>query len=170
MVQFVAMTTSMSLHSLIITNFQLYLIQQQFFQIFVFGDVVYAQTWEVMTLQKHYRAILIWQWFNSSTIQALPTEIWGTWKVQRALKWSRKTIPHLLRLHIRAAQIRRFQREFVTLSVVQFVLEKEKKTCRVNKWRGEGRFHISSFFLPCVLIASVTLTQLVNLVNLACYY
>ena len=82
----------------------------------------------VMTLQKLYRAILIWQWFNSSTVQALPTEIWGTWKVQRALKWSRKTIPHLVRLHIRAAQIRRFQREFVTLRVVQFVLEKKTKT------------------------------------------
>ena len=44
--------------------------------------------------------------------------------------------------------------------------ERKKKTCRVNKWRGEGRFSISSFFRPCVLIASVTLTQLVNLVNL----
>ena len=37
--------------TLIITNFHLYLIQLwwQFFQIFVYGDVVYAQTWEVLT-------------------------------------------------------------------------------------------------------------------------
>ena len=34
-----------------ITNFHLYRIQLwwQFFQIFVYGDVVYAQTWEVLT-------------------------------------------------------------------------------------------------------------------------
>ena len=39
--------------TLIITNFHLYLIQLwwQFFQIFVYGDVVYAQTWEVLTLK-----------------------------------------------------------------------------------------------------------------------
>ena len=39
--------------TLIITNFHLYLIQLwcQFFQIFVNGDVVYAQTWEVLTLK-----------------------------------------------------------------------------------------------------------------------
>ena len=38
--------------TLIITNFYLYLIQfwWQFFQVFVYGDVVYAQTWEVLTL------------------------------------------------------------------------------------------------------------------------
>ena len=36
--------------TLIITNFHLYLIQLwwQFFQIFVYGNVVYAQTWEVL--------------------------------------------------------------------------------------------------------------------------
>ena len=46
--------------TLIITNFHLYLIQLwwQFFQIFVYGDVVYAQTWEVLTLDKLYRATL----------------------------------------------------------------------------------------------------------------
>ena len=39
--------------TLIITNFYLYLIQRmwQFFQIFVYGDPVYAQTWEVFTLK-----------------------------------------------------------------------------------------------------------------------
>ena len=37
--------------TLIITNFHLYLIQLwwQFFHIFVYGDVNYAQTWEVLT-------------------------------------------------------------------------------------------------------------------------
>ena len=40
---------------LIITNFHLYLIQLwcQFFQIFAYGDVVYAQTWEVLTLKNY---------------------------------------------------------------------------------------------------------------------
>ena len=35
------------------TNFLLYLIQLwwQFFQIVVYGDVVYAQTWEILTLK-----------------------------------------------------------------------------------------------------------------------
>ena len=39
--------------TLIITNFHLYLIQLwwQFFQNFVYGDVVYAQTWEVLALK-----------------------------------------------------------------------------------------------------------------------
>ena len=38
---------------MIITNFYLYLIQLwcQFFQNFVYGDVVYAQTWEVLALK-----------------------------------------------------------------------------------------------------------------------
>ena len=38
---------------LITTNFHLYLIQLwwQFFQMFVYGDVVYAQTWQVLTLK-----------------------------------------------------------------------------------------------------------------------
>ena len=41
--------------TLIITNFHLYLIQLwcQFFQIFAYGDVVYAQTWEVLTLKNY---------------------------------------------------------------------------------------------------------------------
>ena len=49
----VAMTKS-ELYTLIITNLYLYLIQLwwQFFQIFFHGDVVYAQTWEVLTLKK----------------------------------------------------------------------------------------------------------------------
>ena len=44
----------------IITNFHLYLIQLwwQFFKIFVYGDVVYTQTWEILTLKKLYRATL----------------------------------------------------------------------------------------------------------------
>ena len=39
--------------TLIITNFHLYLIQVwwHFFQTFVYGDVVYAQTWEVLALK-----------------------------------------------------------------------------------------------------------------------
>ena len=39
--------------TLITTNFHLYLIQLwwQFFQMFVYGDVVYAQTWQVLTLK-----------------------------------------------------------------------------------------------------------------------
>ena len=39
--------------TLIVTNFHLYLIQLwwQFFQMFVYGDVVYAQTWQVLTLK-----------------------------------------------------------------------------------------------------------------------
>ena len=39
--------------TLITTNFHLYSIQLwwQFFQIFVYGDVVYAQTWQVLTLK-----------------------------------------------------------------------------------------------------------------------
>ena len=47
------MTTPMLLQPYIITNFRLYLIQLwwQFLQIFVYGDVVYAQTWEVLTLK-----------------------------------------------------------------------------------------------------------------------
>ena len=39
--------------TLITTNFHLYLIQLwwQFFEMFVYGDVVYAQTWQVLTLK-----------------------------------------------------------------------------------------------------------------------
>ena len=39
--------------TLITTNFHLYLIQLwwQFFQMFVYGDVVYAQTWQLLTLK-----------------------------------------------------------------------------------------------------------------------
>ena len=46
--------------TLITANLYLYLIQlwRQFFQIFVYGDVVYAQTWEVQTLKKLFRATL----------------------------------------------------------------------------------------------------------------
>ena len=41
--------------TLIITSFLLYLIQLrcQFFQILVYGDAVYAQTWEVLTLKNY---------------------------------------------------------------------------------------------------------------------
>ena len=46
-------TETFSIVTLIIANFHLYLIQLwwQFFQISVNGDVVYAQTWEVLTLK-----------------------------------------------------------------------------------------------------------------------
>ena len=39
--------------TMIITNFHLYLIQLwwQFFKVFVYGDVVYTQTWEILTLK-----------------------------------------------------------------------------------------------------------------------
>ena len=39
--------------TLIITKFHLYLIQLwcQFVQIFVYGDVIYAQIWELLTLK-----------------------------------------------------------------------------------------------------------------------
>ena len=39
--------------TLIASNFHLYLIQLwcQFFQMFLYGDVVYAQTWQVLTLK-----------------------------------------------------------------------------------------------------------------------
>ena len=39
--------------TLIIKNFHFYLIQLwwQFFQLFVYGDVIYFQTWEVLTLK-----------------------------------------------------------------------------------------------------------------------
>ena len=42
--------------TLIATNFQLYLIQLwwQFFQMFVLGDVVYAQTWQVLPIPAKY--------------------------------------------------------------------------------------------------------------------
>ena len=45
--------------TLIMTNFHLYLIQLwwQFFQNFVYGDVVYAQTWQVLTLKNCIEAI-----------------------------------------------------------------------------------------------------------------
>ena len=46
--------------TLITANLYLYLIQlwRQFFQISVYGDLVYAQIWEVLTLKKLYRATL----------------------------------------------------------------------------------------------------------------
>ena len=42
--------------TLIITNFHLYVIQLrwEFFQIFINGYVVYAQTWEVLTLKNPF--------------------------------------------------------------------------------------------------------------------
>ena len=60
--------------TVIITNFHLCLIQLwwQFCQIFVFGDVVYAQTWEVLTLKKLYRAALKVDWNE----KRLPGRAW----------------------------------------------------------------------------------------------
>ena len=45
--------------TLIMTNFHLYLIQLwwQFFQMFVYCDVVYAQTWQVLTLKNCFEAL-----------------------------------------------------------------------------------------------------------------
>ena len=53
MASFLCYDNSDVIATLIITNFHLYLIQLlwQFFQIFVYDDVVYAQTWEVFTLK-----------------------------------------------------------------------------------------------------------------------
>ena len=47
--------------TLIMTNFHLYLIQLwwQFFQMIVYGDVVYAQTWQVYP-EELYRATFIY--------------------------------------------------------------------------------------------------------------
>ena len=52
MASFLCYDNSDVIATLIITNFHLYLIQLlwQFFQIFVYDDAVYAQTWEVFTL------------------------------------------------------------------------------------------------------------------------
>ena len=46
--------------TLITANLYLYLIQlwRQFFQISLYGDLVYAQIWEVLTLKKLHRATL----------------------------------------------------------------------------------------------------------------
>ena len=49
---------------------------------------------------------------HSFTVNALPVEIWSTWKVQRALGESRKTIAHLLKFHKRAVQICVFPASF----------------------------------------------------------
>ena len=47
--------------TLIMTNFYLYLhviqLWWQFFQMFVYGDVVYAQTWQVLTLKNCIEAL-----------------------------------------------------------------------------------------------------------------
>ena len=52
MASFLCYDNSDVIATLIIKNFHLYLIQLlwQFFQIFVYDDAVYAQTWEVFTL------------------------------------------------------------------------------------------------------------------------
>ena len=54
--------------TLITTNFHLYLIQLwwQFFQMFVYGDVVYAQTWQVLT-NRWNRSHLSWIFSNFFT-------------------------------------------------------------------------------------------------------
>ena len=44
-------------------------------------------------------------------------EILSTFQVKRVLKFSRKTIAHLLKFRTKAPQIYGFPREFVTLSV-----------------------------------------------------
>ena len=55
MVSFRCYDNSDLIATLIMTNFHLYLIQLwwQFFQIFVYGNVVYAQTWQVLTLKNY---------------------------------------------------------------------------------------------------------------------
>ena len=60
MVSFRCYDNSDVIATLIMTNFHLYLIQLlwQFFEIFVYSDVFYAQTWEVFDPEKLYRATL----------------------------------------------------------------------------------------------------------------
>ena len=59
MVSFRCYDNSDLIATLIMTNFHLYLIQLwwQFFQMFVYGDVVYAQTWQVLTLKNCIEAL-----------------------------------------------------------------------------------------------------------------
>ena len=59
--------------TLIMTNFHLYLIQLwwQFFQMFVYGDVVYAQTWQVLTLKNCIEALSY-----ASTAYVVASYIW----------------------------------------------------------------------------------------------
>ena len=52
MVSFRCYDNSDLIATLIMTNFLLYLIQLwQFFQTFIYDDVVYSQTWQVLTLK-----------------------------------------------------------------------------------------------------------------------
>ena len=73
--------------TLIITNFHLYIIQQwcQFFKIFVYGDVVYAQTWEILTLKncieppKSYLKVSTLADTGSSTLFFRPQNLSTVW-------------------------------------------------------------------------------------------
>ena len=58
---------------------------------------------------------------HSSTVHALPIEIWSTWKVQRAWKSQNDRPPP--EFHTRTGKICRFPREFVTLKVAEFVIK-----------------------------------------------
>ena len=62
--------------TLIMANFHLYLIQLwwQFFQMFVYGDVVYAQTWQVLTLKNCIEAL---SYASTAYVQGHPTTIFG---------------------------------------------------------------------------------------------
>ena len=55
-------------------------------------------------------------------------------KIKRVLKWSRRTITHLMKFHTRAVQIFEFLRDFVTLKVApQFVLKVAHLAFRWNR-------------------------------------
>ena len=62
MASFCCYNNSDVIATLITTNFHLYLIQLwwQFFQMFVYGDVVYAQTWQLLTLKNK----TVWSHFH----------------------------------------------------------------------------------------------------------
>ena len=99
-----------------------------FFGLFLFLFLVTFSPWLVF-LYSYCWSITASRGFCSKRISgdvyvimahsAVPIEIWSTWKVQRALKESCKTIAHLLKFHKNL----RVGGEFLTLRVAQFVLK-----------------------------------------------
>ena len=85
--------------TLIMTNFHLFLTQLwwQFFQMFVYGDIVYAQTWQVLTLKNCIEAhmcqyglccCIVWPSFLFDCF----VKIWATCKNSLG-KWFAATTP-----------------------------------------------------------------------------
>ena len=88
--------------TLIITNFHLYLIQLgcQSFQIFVYGDVVCAQTWEVLTLKNCIEppSILASEIFTVGKILYLSADHHAGWPLCKL--WEhRSSVPDLVSSH-----------------------------------------------------------------------